>query len=58
MGSRLVVLVHGPSCLMACGSSGPGIEPVYPALAGGFQATGPPGMPNDSVFFRSDFLLD
>ena len=29
---------------------GPGIEPVSPALAGGFLTTGPPGKPYDSDF--------
>ena len=32
------------------GSSGPGIEPMYPALAGGFIITGPPGKPQEAVF--------
>ena len=29
---------------------GPGIEPVFPALAGVFLTTGPPGKPCDSDF--------
>ena len=33
---------------------GPGIEPVFPALAGGFLTTGPPGKPLD--FFLSTFI--
>ena len=32
----------------------PGIEPVFPALAGGFLTTGPPGKPLD--FFLSTFI--
>ena len=46
-----VVVVHGlSSCgaraLLLCGMwdlPGPGIEPVFPALAGGFLTTAPPG---------------
>ena len=29
----------------------PGIEPMFPALEGGFWATGPPGSPNLSAFY-------
>ena len=29
---------------------GPGVEPVFPALAGGFLTTGPPGKPRDCSF--------
>ena len=38
-------MVHGLSCPKACGIliPGPGIEPVSPALVGGFLTTGPPG---------------
>ena len=32
----------------------PGIEPVFPVLAGGFLTTGPPGKPLD--FFLSTFI--
>ena len=32
----------------------PGIEPLFPALAGGFCTTGPPGKPLD--FFLSTFI--
>ena len=35
-----VVVAHGLSCSVACG---PGLEPVSPALAGGFVTTAPPG---------------
>ena len=31
------------------GSSGPGIEPMYPALVGGFLTTGPPGKPGPFI---------
>ena len=37
------VVAHGLSCPVACSLPGPGIEPVSPALADGFLATGPPG---------------
>ena len=30
---------------------GPGIEPVYPALAGGFPTTAPPGKSQQDGFF-------
>ena len=37
-------LVHGLSCSVACGIfPGSGIEPVFPALAGGFLTTGQAG---------------
>ena len=38
-------MVHGH-----VGSSGPGLEPVSPALAGGFLSTVPPGKPSFRVF--------
>ena len=43
MGS--VVAARGLSCPMACGIlvPRPGIEPMSPALEGGFLTTGPPG---------------
>ena len=31
----------------------PGLEPVFPALAGGLPTTAPPGKPQDVDFFRS-----
>lgn len=34
--------VHGLSSCCRCDLFGPGIEPVYPALADGFLSTGPP----------------
>ena len=39
-----VAVAHGLSCPMACGILAPrlGIEPLSPALAGGFLTTGPP----------------
>ena len=33
------------------GSSGAGIEPVFPALAGEFFTTGPPGKPLSFILF-------
>ena len=42
-GSALVA--HRLSCSAACGSSGSGIEPVSPALAGRFFTAEPPGKP-------------
>ena len=36
------------------GSSGTGIEPVSPALAGGFLTAGPPGKSNTDVNFPPD----
>jgi len=40
-----LVAVQGVSCPAACGVvvSLPGIEPVFPALEGGFLTAGPPG---------------
>ena len=40
-----VAVAHGLSCPVACGIFvlGPGIKPMFPALAGGFLTTGPPG---------------
>ena len=43
-GSAVVVL--GLSCARYVGSSGSGIKPVSPALAGGFFTTEPPGKPS------------
>ena len=45
VGSRTqtVALVCGLRCLLACGLSPPGIEPMSPALVGRFLTTGPPG---------------
>ena len=31
---------------------GPGLEPVFPALAGGFLTTVPPGKPKRSCFIK------
>ena len=37
---------HGLSCSAAYGNlPGPGIEPMFPAMAGGFFTTEPPGRP-------------
>ena len=39
-----VVVAHGLSCSMACGNlPRPGLEPMSPALAGGFLINAPPG---------------
>ena len=40
-----VVVTHWPGCPEACGIlvPQPGIEPMSPALEGGFLTTGPPG---------------
>ena len=35
---------------------GPGLEPVYPALAGGFLTTAPPGKPC-WLFNRDDYII-
>ena len=40
-----VVVAHGLSCPMACGSSRPSVELVSSALQGRFFTTGPPGQP-------------
>ena len=34
----------------------PGLEPVSPALAGGFLTTAPPGKPPVRSFFITDFI--
>ena len=47
----------GLNCSTACGNlPGPGIEPVSPALTGGFLITRPPGKPC-SFFFKTSLLL-
>ena len=39
-----VVVAYRPSCSAACGYlPRPGIEPMFPALAGRFLSTAPPG---------------
>ena len=46
-----VVVAHGAQLL--CGMwdlPGPGLEPVYPALAGRFSTTAPPGKPQNRCF--------
>ena len=35
------------------GSPGSGLEPVSPALAGGFLTTAPPGKPDGNVLYYS-----
>ena len=45
-----IVVAQGLSCSMACGDlPGAGIEPVSPALAGGYLTTAPPGKSGISV---------
>ena len=49
-------MAHGLSCSTACGMwdlPRPGIEPVSPALAGGFLTTAPPGKPPTTIGFLS-----
>ena len=48
-----VVVAHRPSCSAACGilSSGPWIKPTFPASAGGFVTTVPPGKSLPCFFF-------
>ena len=57
-------MVHGVSCSAVWDLPGPGLEPVSPALAGGFLTTAPPGKPQDLTFYsilfptsHSTFLL-
>ena len=35
---------------------GPGLEPMSPALAGGFLTTAPPGKSRELCFIRREFL--
>ena len=35
----------------------PGLEPVSPALAGGFPTTAPPGKPQNTLFMLQFFFL-
>ena len=43
--------VHGLSCSTAYGTpSGPGVEPIAPALAGRLLTTRPPGKPSNLIF--------
>ena len=60
MGS--VVVAHGLSCSTACGIfPGRGLEPVSPALAGGFLTTAPPGKSNIVEYYpalkKSEILI-
>ena len=46
-----VVLTHGLSSPVACENlPGPGIKPVFPALAGRFLSTVSPGKSYENVF--------
>ena len=57
MGS--VVMAWGLGCLVAYGIlvPGPGIEPVSPALQGGFLTMGPPGRSLLLVFFAASLSV-
>ena len=35
---------------------GPGLEPMFPALSGGFLTTAPPGKPHNLLFFKKLFI--
>ena len=51
-------MAHGLSCSTACGNlPGPGLEPVSPALAGGFLTTAPRGKPFDSSYISESSSL-
>ena len=48
-------MAHGLSCSAARGNlPGPGLEPVSPALAGGFLTTVPPGKPESSGLSKEE----
>ena len=49
-----VVVAHGLSCPTACGIlvSQPGIEPTFPALAGGFLTPGPQWSPSVQFLYQ------
>ena len=53
-----VVVAGGFSCPQACGIlvPQPGIEPVSPALQGGYLTTGPPGKSLKANFFNELLL--
>ena len=40
------------------GLPGPGLEPVSPALAGGFLTTAPPGKPAKYILIAADSFAD
>ena len=54
-----VVVAHGPSCSAACGifPDQGSREPVFPALAGRFSTTAPPGKPQESLFLNIIYLF-
>ena len=55
-----VVVAHGPSCIHGMlNLPGPGVEPVSPALAGGFLSTAPPGksLPHHLKFSFFTYLV-
>ena len=51
-------MAYGFSCPWDVGSSWTGIEPVFPALAAVFLATGPPGKSRTSCFWVAKYLRD
>jgi len=53
------IVVCGLRCPVACGIlvPQPGIKPVFPALEGGFLATGPPRKSPEYIFIRIKFNL-
>ena len=53
-----VVVAHGLSCSSGMWDlPGPGLEPVSPALAGGFLTTAPSGKPQEMVLTVSETLV-
>ena len=55
-GAGAVVVKHGLHAPRHVGLPGPGVEPVSPALAGGFLTTGPPGKPPGRRRLRLNLL--
>ena len=53
-------MAHGPSCIHGIlNLPGPGVEPVSPALAGGFSSAAPPGksLPHHLNFYLFTYLV-
>ena len=51
-------MAHGLSCSTAMWDlPGPGLEPVSPALAGGFPTTAPPGKSLEGYFLKTISLV-
>ena len=51
-------MVHGLSCSAACGIFPARLEPVSPALAGGFLITAPSGKSKIGEFLCSHFNIE